>query len=152
MVWRLLFGCCLSLILVSCAEQTPTQPTSTTFGDLSAITAGTGQADLFSGLPNPQWPLDAEDIEHIQQVLQTATPTTNRPESPGLSYRGMNVELVGDSLSIQLSIYAEVITLRQAGTTFYLNDPNQAFERWLLERARPKLEPAIYDLIKKNLP
>ncbi|MBM7844421.1 hypothetical protein [Herpetosiphon giganteus] len=154
MVWRLLFGCCLGLLLLSCSEQTSISPVATPFGDLSAITAGSGQIAIFSGMPNPQWLLDADAVAHIQQVIQTATtlnPST-LAEPPGLGFAGMSLELRGAGEPLNVTVFNEAITIRQASTITYLSDPDRVFERWLLANARPQLEPAIYDLAKHNLP
>ena len=152
MIWRLSLGFCLGMLLLSCGAQTPIQPTPTSFGDLTGITAGTGHINIFSGMPNPQWALDAGAVAHIQQVLESATSVAPPPEAPGLGYSGMVLDLVSTGMPIQLTIFNQVITLRQAGSTHYLSDPNQALERWLLENARPQLAPEIYDLVKPNLP
>ncbi|ABX04115.1 MAG TPA: hypothetical protein DEF47_00095 [Herpetosiphon sp.] len=152
MRWRFGLLSCLSIILLSCASQTPDQPTPTAFGDLSAITAGTGYIQIFSGMPNPSWLLNANAVDAIQQVLQTATPATTRPEPPGLGYSGMYLELMSTGMPLRLTVFGEVIAVEQGASTHYLNDPNHVFERWLLEQARPQLQPAIYAMIKKNLP
>ena len=64
----------------------------------------------------------------------------------------MNLELMSTGMPLRLTVFGEVIAVEQGDLTYNLNDPNNVFERWLLEQARPPLYPASDDMIKKNLP
>lgn len=151
MHWRLLLAwlaCCLvmfalySLFLSAITER----------GDSATPNAAKGSIAVFSGMPDPQWSLDSNDVAYIQYVLETAPNVAAPTKVPSRGYRGMNLDLLTTDIPTQLTIFNEVITLRQAGTTRYLSDPNRGLERWLLEHIRGDIAPASYDFVKSKIP
>ncbi|XSG76943.1 hypothetical protein ACP8Y2_08025 [Herpetosiphon llansteffanensis] len=150
MLWRSLLACCLGLILLIFAVQIFVQAFEYDYSVTPNVAKG--YIAVFSGMPDPQWSLDSNDVAYIQYVLETAPNVAPPTEVPSSGYRGMNLDLLTTDIPTQLTIFNEVITLRQAGTTRYLSDPNRELERWLLEDIRGDIAPGSYDFVKSKIP
>lgn len=105
--------------------------------------------EIFSGRPDPSWPLDAAQIAELQHRLKALPATEERtlPPEPGLGYRGLHV-------SLEIGTHGEIVVVRQHRVAFerrILVDRRRALERWLLDTAPIMLEPALLRSIKDSL-
>ncbi len=92
-------------------------------------------AFLFSGRPDPEWPLDGERATALAARLDAA-PKTEAPVPlpPRLGYRG--VRLASQSGDVSWDAYAGVIVERRAGMPpFRRLDAGRGIERALLATA-----------------
>jgi len=103
--------------------------------------------DVFSGRPNPRWPLTAAQTAELAQRLAQLRQTPSGPlrEPPDLGYRGLQVNR-GEDASLPgpgpLHVYRGIVTLPVGPPRA---DPGRALERFLLETAGDHLEPAVRD-------
>ena len=87
----------------------------------------TVEVDLFSGRPNPRWPLTEAEARDLAALLAGRSDSSSAP--PPLGYRGFVIHL-----ERPLRIYRE-----------------PSLERWLLRSASHSLAPAICALISQQL-
>jgi hypothetical protein len=89
-------------------------------------------ADVFSGVPNPQWALDGDLLAQLQLFLAHLAEIGGGllPEPPGLGYRGLILEFPpGSGPEGTLRVWnGYVVGARQTWL-----DPQRQLERWLLE-------------------
>jgi hypothetical protein len=105
--------------------------------------------EIFSGRPDPSWPLTVFELTELRARLKAMRPTAERtlPPEPGLGYRGLHV-------AIQTGARGEIIAVRNGRVAFegrILLDRNRKLERWLLDTAPVMLEPALLHSIKETL-
>ena len=51
------------------------------------------ELDLFSGRPNPRWPLNDDDVARLAELIDSLDPAHDRmPTTPGLGYRGFRFD------------------------------------------------------------
>jgi hypothetical protein len=101
--------------------------------------------DVFSGRPNPHWPLTTAQVTELGQRLAQLRPAPSGPlrEPPDLGYRGFQVDRSEDaSLPGPLHVYRGIVTLPVGPPRA---DPGLVLERFLLETAGDRLEPAVRD-------
>ena len=85
-------------------------------------------ADVFSGLPNPQWTIAGDVLAQFQLLLASLAPFHGGlvPKPPPLGYRGLIVQFAaGDNLLVWNGY---VLGARETWL-----DPDRRMERWLLE-------------------
>ena len=102
--------------------------------------------DIFSGRPNPCWPLAAGAAKTLADRLTgLALQSGKGEEPPGLGYRGLLVEF-GDGPRIEtpLRVYRGCV-LR--GVACFA-DPGRALERWLLETGKDAIPPEIRSALR----
>ena len=102
--------------------------------------------EIFSGRPDPSWPLDVFQLAELRTRLKALRGTDDRtlPQEPGLGYRGLHV-------AIQTGAHGEMVAVRQGRVAFegrILMDRDRKLERWLLGTAPPMLEPELLHSIK----
>jgi hypothetical protein len=89
-------------------------------------------ADVFSGLPNPQWTIAGDLVAQFQLLLANLAQFHGGlvPKPPGLGYRGLIVQFApGDGPSESLLVWnGYVLGARETWL-----DPDRSVERWLLE-------------------
>jgi hypothetical protein len=105
--------------------------------------------EIFSGRPDPSWPLNVFQLAELRQRLKPMRDTGERtlPPEPGLGYRGLHV-------AIETGAHGEMVTVRQGRVAFegrILLDRSRKLERWLLDTAPVMLEPALLHSIKETL-
>lgn len=88
-------------------------------------------ADVFSGLPNPQWTVAGDLLVQLQLLLANLAQFHGVvPEPPGLGYRGLIVEFApGEGPEESLRIWNGCVV----GAHHTWLDPGRKVERWLLE-------------------
>jgi hypothetical protein len=105
--------------------------------------------EIFSGRPDPSWPLTVLQLAELRQRLKTLRVTEERslPPQPGLGYRGLHV-------AIEACARGTLAEVRQGRVAFegrILVDGGRKLERWLLDTAPSMLEPALLRSIKETL-
>jgi len=109
------------------------------------------ELDIFSGMPNPTWPLsDPEADSFVQQV--TALPHTVARELAGnLGYRGFIVQCTQGAATQVIRIQSGTVHLVEGATTTYARDEARRLERWLLDTGKPHLRPEIFQIADREL-
>jgi len=122
--------------IVPTAHPEPTTPARVT---PASDAYGRVTMSIFSGQPNPTWPLSSEDYAFIQTMLPTLPTTTTQVLQDGLSYQGFGVELRDPSTQriTSLTVFDGVITVTTPTGRTVLQDEERALERWLMERHSP---------------
>lgn len=87
-------------------------------------------ADVFSGLPNPQWTIAGDVLVQLKMMLAHLAQFHGAvPEPPGLGYRGLIVEFTpNEGIEGPLRVFAGYV----AGPHQAWVDSGHAVERWLL--------------------
>jgi hypothetical protein len=112
------------------------------------------ELDLFSGRPNPIWELNAEESVELVKRLETLPEAKGGTVRDQLGYRGIVLTARTDDLAgfTSLVVSAGVVLARDAdGSKRWFVDRGRALERWLLETARGRVDPAIQRLIDQEL-
>ncbi|MGW2374124.1 hypothetical protein [Kitasatospora sp. NPDC001683] len=111
------------------------------------------EVDLYSGRPNPRFPLRPAAVDELGRRIAALTPATGgeRPYD-GLGYRGMRV-LTGPAETVaELVVSGELVTLRTPdGSLRHLRDPGRTLERWLLDQGAEDLAPEVTATVRQEL-
>jgi hypothetical protein len=102
-------------------------------------------ARLFSGRPDPAWPVAPEvtdKLEKIWKSLPASTPETASPGAPPLGYRGCFLRHPDGS---EWSAFDGIVTRRSGTGVESRRDSGREFERVVLASAPPGILPT--DLI-----
>ena len=95
--------------------------------------AGLAGAQVFSGRPDPTWPVDQATAGSLQDLWSRLEPWEGEiPAPPPLGYRGCFLRLADGR---EWQTYGGVVTLRQAGAVEFRRDRARAFEKQLLGTA-----------------
>jgi hypothetical protein len=117
--------------------------------DDSAESRGTATVtiDVFSGVPNPTWTLDEDEVEDMLSMWSDLATTTGI-EYPGiLGYRGIIVDF-SDGSQMWVSRGVVVDDASDAARA----DTDRALEAWLLETGRAAMDGALLDSILAEIP
>lgn len=114
--------------------------------------------DMYSGRDdNPTWPLSQGNMEALARTLTTLS-SVACPELPGnLGYRGFHVRLTSGTIPGTTAVLAFRGTIWLGDWPLdgivkgCLSDPSRQVERMLLESGHPHLDPALYQLLKKEI-
>ena len=89
------------------------------------------ELDIFSGRPNPAWPLDEAAAGELRRRLAALSPSpAGAPEPPGLGYRGFVCTGSGEAWR------AFKGSVTHGGAV--LADPGMTIERYLLDQLPPE--------------
>ena len=108
---------------------------------------------VYSGRPNPTWALSSEEHANIQTTVPTLPLTSTQVMGGGLGYQGFVVELrdpITQSMTT-MTVFNGVIESTTPNSREVRQDEGRAFERWLLEHAKPHLEIPLYDILAQEL-
>lgn len=113
--------------------------------------AATVEADLYSGRPNPSWPLAPEEASQLVRRVDGLAPAAP-VEPPGrLGYRGLRFRLyAGDREIASGESFDGHLRFQDAAGPRHLADPGREVERWLLATGRGKLEPQVYETLRNQ--
>jgi len=101
--------------------------------------AATARMLLFSGRPDPEWPVPDDHVTRLGDIWATLTPIAPRSAPPPkLGYRG--VELQVEDGASYLAVAGHV-TKSQAGARETRADAGRVFERALIGSAPPGTVP-----------
>ena len=118
------------------------------------------ELDLYSGRPNPEWCLGADQVLELQRRLKAATafPVDRRPEpEEALGYRGVKgVGMLAAGPEAEprrwaVSVGSGAIHLRSDGDALSFLDPGRQLERWLLQSARGQVESDLLDALLASM-
>ena len=90
---------------------------------------------IYSGRPDPDWALTAEDLERLASIAAGLNPTEGGPPEGGLGYRGFRV--TGPKGTWRAN--GGVVTTPDSAPGTSLADPERLVERYLLETGRGSL-------------
>jgi hypothetical protein len=93
--------------------------------------------DIFSGRPNPSWPMRPEDEKELARRLAGLRRARQVPSGENLGYRGFVISnQPGESgMQTEVRVFEGVVTIKgNPGTSMFL-DTNH-LEKWLAEQAR----------------
>lgn len=97
--------------------------------------------DIFSGLPNPQWQLGAEQSLAMVTLVSglSAAEPNEMPALPDLGYRGFEIS----GFDTDCDTYRVFRGYVDACGSI-MRDPEKRAELWLLQSGEPILEPGLY--------
>lgn len=104
--------------------------------------------DLFSGLPNPRWTLDADAARELVRRVGALAPRTGAPDPPSLGYRGLVVEQAGPRSAASMRFYRGTVFLSDR----QLTDPDRALERWLVGTHGGELSEVHLAVVEADFP
>ncbi|MBO1417946.1 hypothetical protein [Streptomyces sp. FH025] len=111
------------------------------------------EVDLYSGRPNPRFPLEPAGIEELTRRIEALAPATDagRPFD-GLGYRGLRVLAGSDDTVAEILVSGGLVTVRAPdGPPRQLRDPGRALERWLLDQGTRSLDPEVVATVRREL-
>lgn len=114
--------------------------------------AATVEVDLYSGRPNPSWPLTPEEVARLVERIDGLAPAADNVEPPGrLGYRGLRVRLQARGREIaSAESFDEHLRFQDSAGPRHLADPGREIERWLLETGQGKIEPQVYETLRNE--
>lgn len=97
------------------------------------------RAFLYSGLPDPEWPVPTDRLEVLLAIWETLERTSPPPPAtPKLGYRGVEVRLEG---GVAYTAGDAVVTRSEQGREEARLDPARSFESAVLATAPPGAIP-----------
>ena len=112
--------------------------------------------DVFSGRPNPTWPLTKEQsilfLNNISEIKPTTENMQNYPEKI-LGYRGFIVDEKGDKdLPLKrFEIYNGAIKVFSNNVSYILKDKDFQIENWLLQTAYNHIDNDTFNFVKEDI-
>jgi hypothetical protein len=99
----------------------------------------TAGAFVFSGRPDPSWPISTDMAEELIAIWDTLVPTDAARTTPALGYRGC---FVRDRAGRTWTAFHELVTLSTRGDSETRRDEQRRFERTVLASAPAGTLPA----------
>jgi hypothetical protein len=112
------------------------------------------EADIFSGRPNPRWTLDEASTAVVAAMLGALPPAAHPAAAPqALGYRGMVLRDVEAAFPgcTEVRLHGGAVTARCADGVRHLADAGRRVEAWVMETARRRVEPEVYQALKDSL-
>ena len=111
-------------------------------------------ARIFSGRPDPRWPLAQPQTERLlarlQELQALREPFTIAPD--GLGYRGLVVTSENDASAFDVvHVFDTKVMVRRGEVTEVLADPNRQLESWLLVTGEGHVDAETHELLKQQL-
>jgi hypothetical protein len=106
----------------------------------------TAGIDVFSGRPNPTWPMTRSDVDRLKRIWD-ALPTSHvSSRAPLLGYRGCFVQ----DRDVRWIAFGNVVTLRrlQGGESRY--DERRECERLILKSAPPDIPVEAFVRLERD--
>jgi hypothetical protein len=111
------------------------------------------EVNLYSGRPNPRFPLTNDDVTDILGRLAALPPTTHAPPATALGYRGLILTddtARGPFARVEVS-RGLVVAQDHHGDRHRFLDPDRALERHLVALADRHLEASAVENIRREL-
>ncbi|MEU1290155.1 hypothetical protein [Kitasatospora sp. NPDC005856] len=111
------------------------------------------EVDLYSGRPNPRFPLRPATADELTHRIAALTPATGDAQPrDGLGYRGLRV-LAGPHDTVPaITVSGGLVTVHTPdGPPRRLHDPGRALERWLLTQGAGTLDPEVVAAVGPEL-
>lgn len=102
---------------------------------------------LYSGRPDPEWTLTAEQVAALDEALTALPDSTGSPPAGGLGYHGFTIMRPGSTLVAYLGAVAPPGN----GPRTMKADPTRSIERYLLETSRAHVTADDYEAAKRAL-
>ena len=121
--------------------------------ELPAASHATVTLMIFSGRPNPNWVLSAEQTAefHARMARLPSAGTTQAPPD-ALGYSGFWVAFLDEPRRRQVvRIGRGHVTIEIVKTARHLADPDRVMERWLLQTAGDRLAPEVRAIVQTEL-
>lgn len=114
--------------------------------------AATVELDIFSGRPNPAWPLTADQIQAVvDRVNSLETAPVGSLEAP-LGYRGFVVRFDGDATAATtVTVQSGEVEITGAQGVIWARDADRSLERLLLDQGRPELPADLVQIVERSL-
>lgn len=109
------------------------------------------ELDIFSGMPNPTWPLTDAEADNFVHQLSALPRTAARELAGNLGYRGFVVQCTQGAATQAIRIQSGTVYLIEGATTTYARDEARRLERWLLGTGKPHLRPEIFQIADREL-
>lgn len=108
------------------------------------------QLDIFSGRPNPEWELGADEIERIEAMLADLPELVpiSRPADEPLGYRGFRILDPGRERTV--IVRGGTVEIRSARGVTTVQDEYPQLEQALVEIARVHVEPDVYRFLQSQ--
>ena len=109
------------------------------------------ELDIFSGRPNPTWMLTSDEMRTVRQLLAQLAPVGDQPLAvhEGLGYRGFI--LTGTADEGVVSVWRSVVRDATTSCPSVKWDPHRTLEKFLLETARSRLDPALWQFVQAQI-
>ena len=123
--------------------------------DTAITLSGSVEVDIFSGLPNPVWIMNSDQVTTFMNKLKTCMPTAPTEMFDGLGYRGFLVTVAnptGASKQFTAAIHNGIVKLTSNGADqpSYFIDTDRSIERWLLDESRTHLDSELQSMIEES--
>ena len=102
---------------------------------------------LYSGRPDPEWTLTAEQVAALDEALRALPDSTGSPPTGGLGYHGFMIVRPGSTLVAYLGAVAPP----GVGPRAMKADPTRSIERYLLVTSRAHVTADEYEAAKGAL-
>ncbi len=114
--------------------------------------AATVELDIFSGRPNPSWPLSDEQIQTFADRVTSLEVVASGTLQAPLGYRGFIVHLGGGPEgSTEVTVQFGVVQVNGPDGVTWARDPDRALERLLLDQGRPVLPADLTQIVERSL-
>lgn len=109
------------------------------------------ELDIFSGRPNPAWPLDAGEAQTVNALLAALPEPVPGPQSADepLGYRGFHI--TDPALDRIVTVRGTTVVVRTAGAAGTAIDGQAHLEQALVEIAHARLDPDTYEFLLSQL-
>ena len=141
---------CLLMLLLAAGCASPTN-TPTPAPATVAPAQVQAELDVFSGRPNPQWTLSAEDARRLLDELEKLPQAPAEPFDSLLGYRGILVRVSSAEGVTTYRLWNALVTKEASGQLSAHHDKDRALEEWLLTTGRPYLEEGLYEMVMKEI-
>jgi hypothetical protein len=101
----------------------------------------TAGAFVFSGRPDPTWPISTDAAAELVAIWESLAPTGDTPTTPALGYRGC---FVRDPAGRAWTAFHELVTLSTESDSETRSDNDRRFERTVLASAPAGAVPASF--------
>jgi hypothetical protein len=101
--------------------------------------------DVFSGRPNPTWPLaEGTTVEFLRRLHALDSSKAAPPEFEDLGYRAVSAQFQDETKGIVVvKVSRGIVTLNRAGQQLHYLDAGRQFELWLVNTGGAHLTPDI---------
>ena len=100
--------------------------------------------------PDTRWELDETETEAFAELVATLKSRAPETEHDYLGFRGLNV-ILRDSVSgksEEIRVYDGIVRRGEANRSVWFEDRERQVEQWLLETAKQKIGPGVYDGVR----